>query len=126
MTQTATWVRLCRRWSSLVFREHFNKITPKVRSFRLLEESVELAQAEGATREEILIIVDQVMAKEPGNPFGELGGVLICAAAYASTRDMDMDFVFMSEFERIMDPAIMDRVRNRNLTGDKIGMRIDG
>lgn len=113
--------RLLRRWSLLVFRERDREIGPKIRALRLLEEAIELAQAEGVTMQEVGIVRDQVYAKPPGDPLQELGGVLICAVAHAAVRDWDHEEVFWAEFARIMDPELMEKVRRRNLEGDKIG-----
>lgn len=116
-----TWKRLCRRWSKLVFSDRFNEITPKIRMFRLVEEVFELAQAEGVTEAELDALKRQVYDKPANTPCNEFGGVLVCLAAYADTRHYDLEEAFWDEFERIMDPAMMEKVRRRNLEGDKIG-----
>lgn len=115
------WQRMVKRWSLLVFRERYTEITPKIRVLRVLEEAAELAQAEGVTEEEFDHIKRQVFGKPPGEWNKELGAVLICLAGYASTRNADLEWEFWNEFERIMDPGIMEKVRKRNLEGDKIG-----
>lgn len=115
------WTSLTMAWSKLVFRDQVQVLTPRVRAMRLLEEALELAQAEDVFLSEALIIINQVYEKPRGDPRKELGGVLITAAAYAATREWLLENVFIEEFTRIMDPTIMDRVRNRNLSGDKIG-----
>lgn len=121
--RTNVWTRLCLRWSKLVFQNHYAYITPKVRAMRLLEEALELAQAEDVTDKESTIILNQVYGKDKGDPRKELGGVLVCVAAYAGIKQYDLDNVFFDEFERIMSPEIMERVRTRNLEGDKIGLQ---
>lgn len=117
------WQRLARRWSQLVFGEHFDRITPKIRSLRLLEEAIELAQAEGVTIDEVEIVADQVYSKPIGNPKQEVGGVIVCLTNYADTRGYNIEEEFYTEYCRILDPKIMERVRTRNLAGDKIGMK---
>lgn len=91
--------------------------------FRLLEEVIELAQCEQVTLDEIHTVARQVYQKPPGLAWQELGGVMITLTAYAGTRDFDLEEAWLQEFERIMDPDIMARVRQRNLSGDKIGMK---
>lgn len=113
--------RLLGRWSNLVFGSI--KITPRIRAMRLLEEAYELAQAEGVSELECVIIRDQVYGKPAGEPRKELGGVLTTAFAYADCADFDSSDAFWTEFERIMDPAMMEKVRHRNLAGDKIGFK---
>lgn len=118
------WQTLARRWSQLVFGEHFERITPKIRSLRVLEEAMELAQSEGVTPEELQIIADQVYSKPVNpDPKKELGGVIVTLTNYADTRGYNLEESFYSEYCRILDPTIMARVRNRNLAGDKIGMK---
>lgn len=115
------WQRLVARWSVLVFGDRH--IHTSVRVLRLLEEVVELAQAEHVGPETVFAVVRQVYDRPRGVAAEELGGVTICLAAYAETAGMDLEEAFWDEFERIMDPAIMERVRERNLRGDKIGMQ---
>lgn len=109
------------RWSKLVFRERHIEITPKIRALRALEEMIELAQAEDITIEELNIIRDQVYNKPKGIALHELGGVMVTIAGYASTVKFGMDEAFWMEFQRMMDPVIIEKVRHRNLEGDKIG-----
>lgn len=117
------WSRVTMRWSQLVFGEKIQALTPKVRMLRLLEETLELAQAEGVNIGEVRLITDQVFKKPPGEPYKELGGVLVTMAVYAETKGYDIDCAFWDEFERIMDPVMMEKVRKRNLEGDKIGIK---
>lgn len=117
------WQQLCDNWSKLVFKERYKDITPKIRAFRALEEMLELAQAEDVTEEEVLIIVRQVYDKPKGEPHQELGGVVTCLAAYSATSGLDMEECFLKEYMRICDPAVMEKVRKRNLDGDKIGFK---
>lgn len=115
------WQRLVDRWTELVFRERYSEFNPKTRVLRLLEEVMELAQAENVTVEEAEIIKKQVWGRPTGEPNQELGGVMVCAAGYAAAAGLDLSKAFWSEMERIMDPVIMEKVRHRNLEGDKIG-----
>ncbi len=115
------WSKLMSRWSQLVFRDRYKDITPHIRSLRALEEMMELCQAEGVTAEEVYIIKNQVFSRPKGEVEQELGGVLTTISAYAATRYLNIEDIFYSEFTRIMDPVIMEKVRTRNLEGDKIG-----
>jgi NTP pyrophosphatase (non-canonical NTP hydrolase) len=90
---------------------------------RVVEEVLELAQAEAVTPAEITIILYQVYGKPEGALHQELGGVMTTLAAYAATANLDLETAFWDEFERIMDPQIMEKVRTRNLAGDKIGFK---
>lgn len=117
------WQRLCGRWSQLVFRERFEEVTPFIRVLRVLEEVLELSQAEGVSLNEALAILIQVYDRPKGTPQAELGGVAITLANYAESAGYDLEEAFWTEFERIMDPALMEKVRRRNLEGDKIGFK---
>jgi NTP pyrophosphatase (non-canonical NTP hydrolase) len=121
-----TWQRLVGRWTELVFRDRFAEVTPRIRVMRLLEEALELAQAEDVPVTDAIIILNQVYDRPKGEPSQELGGVVITLANYAETAGLDLEEAFYSEFTRIMDPAIMEKVRKRNLDGDKIGFAKPG
>lgn len=110
-------------WSRLVFQEHFEKLKPHVRAMRLLEEALELAQAEDVTSHEAEVILYQVYGKIKGMPHKELGGVLMTVAAYAGSRGYDLEQIFIEEFYRCMDPKVIQRVLERNLSGDKLGLK---
>jgi hypothetical protein len=116
------WSALAARWSYLVFGDKMHMLTPKVRCLRLLEEVIELCQSENVLSSEVQTVMQQVYSK-PKNPepLSELGGVMTTLAAYAGTTGYNIEEAFFNEFLRIMDPVIMDRVRHRNLSGDKIG-----
>lgn len=115
------WQSLADNWSKLVFKERYKDINPKIRALRALEEMMELSQAENVTEEEVLIILRQVYDKPKGDPHQELGGVMTCLAAYGATSGLDMEECFLAEYMRICDPVVMEKVRKRNLEGDKIG-----
>lgn len=121
------WQRLTWRWTELVFGDRIKEAsTPRVRVLRLLEEVLELTQAEAIPEADVLTVIRQVYDKPPGEPERELGGVMITAAGYADAAGYDLEEAFWSEFERIMDPVKIEKVRHRNLEGDKIGMRKPG
>lgn len=115
--------QLMARWSLYVFGEKNVEITPHIRALRLLEEVLELGQADGVTLREIATIIQQVYSKEPGERFQEAGGVATCLFAYCDVAGLNLEDVFFAEFGRIMNPAMMEKVRRRNLEGDKIGFR---
>ncbi|HYF06361.1 MAG TPA: hypothetical protein VD970_01985 [Acetobacteraceae bacterium] len=116
------WQDLAGAWSNLVFAGHLDRVTPKIRALRLLEEVLELCQAEAVTAEEAAIVARQVFSRPTGEAEQELGGVMTTLMAYAYTAERDCEAAWWREFRRIMDPAIMDKVRRRNLEGDKIGL----
>lgn len=71
------------------------------RNFRFLEEALELVQSLGCSRADALLLVDYVYGRPKGEPFQELGGVLITAAALANASGLDMDDAGAEELSRI-------------------------
>lgn len=120
------WQRLTQRWTHLVFdtpRTFQEATTPYVRALRAVEEVLELAQSLCITEDEIDTIKRQVYDKPPGVPCRELGGVLVTLCGVAESLHLDLEECFWAEFEVIMHPDKIAKVRHRNLHGDKIGMR---
>jgi hypothetical protein len=60
------------------------------RTHRFLEEALELAQANGCTREDALALVDYVYARPLGQPEQEVGGVMVTLAGLCSAMRIDM------------------------------------
>lgn len=71
------------------------------RNHRFLEESLELVQACGCTKEECLRLVDYVYNREEGHIPQEVGGVLVCLAALCEVHKVDMTVAGMNELHRI-------------------------
>lgn len=67
---------------------------PIERSYRFMEESVELAQAAGCSHERALELVEYVYGRPQGDTAKEVGDVLITLAALCNTFDIDMDDQF--------------------------------
>lgn len=60
------------------------------RNHRYLEESLELVQSLGATREECLQLVEYVYDRAAGEPSQEVGGSLLTLAALCSANGLEM------------------------------------
>jgi hypothetical protein len=111
------------RWQQLVFGKDQKRITAKIMSLRILEEAVELCQAHGWDGTAIEAVCDQVLIKPKGKPKQEFGGVMVTAIGYAAVSGIVADEAYWAEYERILDPKIMTQVRERNLNGDKLGLK---
>ena len=61
------------------------------RNHRFLEESLELAQACGATASECHQLVDYVFGRKVGEEHQEVGGVMVTLAALCNARNLDME-----------------------------------
>lgn len=77
------------------------------RLLRLLEETVELVQAEGLSGGEVRAIVSHVYANAPGEPFQEAGGVGLTLLAYCAIAGFSADAAEWAELDRVLsiDPA---------------------
>lgn len=84
-----------------------DSLTPTERATRVLEEVVELAQAEGVPRERALAVLDHVYGKAPGDPAQEVGGIGVTLLAYCAVREISADAEEVREIARVLaiDPA---------------------
>ena len=60
------------------------------RNHRFLEESLELVQSLGCTREEAHRMVDYVFGRAAGEPKQEFGGVMVTLAALCAPNGLDL------------------------------------
>ncbi len=74
---------------------------PRERAMRLLEEAIELAQAEGITERQVLNQVYHIFSRPAGEPTQEAGGVAVCLLAWCASRRQRFIDVTMAELERI-------------------------
>lgn len=90
-----SWLRACFPivvWSNRAERTH-----------RFLEEALELAQANGCSREDALALIDYVYARPIGTPDLEVGGVMVTLAALCSASEINMDEAGNGELKRNWD-----------------------
>jgi hypothetical protein len=71
------------------------------RNDRFTEESLELGQACGMTRDRVLMLVDYVYGRPVGEPAQEVGGVMVTLAALCLAHGMDMHEAAEVELARI-------------------------
>lgn len=76
-------------------------MTTRERAMRLLEEAIELAQAEGVTREQVDCQVAYTYSSKPGDPRQEASGVAICLYGWASAAGATLQEIGLAEMERI-------------------------
>lgn len=109
------------RWSRETFGDEVTR-DRKERVLRVLEEAIELAQAEGVTSEEAHRLVDYVLARPPGKAAQELGGVRLTLLIYASAAGFSADTAELAELERVLakDPEVF-RQRNREKRDAGVG-----
>lgn len=84
------------------------------RCFRFVEESMELAQSLGMTKEEALTMAEYTWGRPEGQPSQEVGGVMVCLAALCNTVGIDIMFEAWAELERVEQPEIMAKIRAKH------------
>lgn len=89
------------------------------RNFRFLEEALELVQANGATKEEALILVDYVFGREVGETVQEVGGVMVTLAALCNVLNINMESAYWQEHNRISRTEIIAKIRKKQETKPK-------
>lgn len=87
------------QWAKRTFGPVAMSIEERV--MRFFEEAVELAQAEGLSRDRLVAIVDHVYRKPPGDPAKEAGAVGVTLLAYCERRGLSADAEERREFDRI-------------------------
>lgn len=87
-------------WTRSTFGEA--TLCKEERVMRLLEEVVELAQAEGVPFEVVRRIAGHVYAKPPGRAEQEVGGITITLAAYCGVTGLSAEECEKKEFARVL------------------------
>lgn len=81
------------------------------RTHRFLEEALELAQAQGCSREHAHALVEYVYGRPEGDPEVEVGGVMVTLAGLCSAAGIMMDQAGDRELER--NWARIDNIRRK-------------
>lgn len=87
------------------------------RNHRFLEESLELVQAAGCTKEEALKLVDYVFGREIGELEQEVGGVMNTLAALCNAHGIDMMLAGEIEVDRCWTKV--DKIRAKQAAKPK-------
>lgn len=89
-----------RKWMLACFGEAIS--ADKIeRNHRFIEEALELVQAAGCTASEAHQLVDYVFNRPVGDPFQEVGGVMVTLAALCSAQAIDMEDAAENELARV-------------------------
>lgn len=89
-----------RKWMLACFGEEIS--ADKIeRNHRFIEEALELVQATGCTVSEAHQLVDYVFNRPVGDPFQEVGGVMVTLAALCSAQAIDMEGAATNELARV-------------------------
>lgn len=100
MAEVNDWQVRVRRWLLACFGQAIASDKTE-RNHRFVEESLELVQSLGATKEECLQLVNYVFDRSVGNPAQEVGGVMTTLAALCLANGLDMHDCGEKELLRI-------------------------
>lgn len=87
------------------------------RNHRFLEESLELVQSLGCTRDEAMDLVDYVYGRPVGDPPSEVGGVTVTLAALCNASGVDIATQAETELARIWTKV--EQIRRKQATKPK-------
>ncbi len=100
------------RWLTSCFGEAIAGDTME-RNHRFLEESLELAQANGATAAEAHALVDYVFGRPVGEKAQEAAQALITLTALCHAASIPLSQATAAEMARITQPDVMARIREK-------------
>ena len=83
----------------------------KERAARMVEEAIELAQAEGLWLDETSTIMTRVYSRPTGETKQELGGLMVTTLALCAGLKIDLIAVTIDEIERIEKPEVIAKIR---------------
>lgn len=102
------------------------KITPVVaiatRARRFLEEAVELVQALGLTKDDVLRVVDYVYGRPVGEVENEIGGVGMTLLPLCEALDISAEQCFRRELARVSTPEMIAHVKARQVEKAEAGL----
>jgi len=81
------------------------------RGFRFFEEALELVQANGMTKAQVLELVEYTYGREVGLVSKEIPQVLLTLSALASAHDVSLDYVTEKELTRIWDTNLIKKIQ---------------
>lgn len=90
-----------------------DSMLPQQRAFRFIEEALELVQAVGTTKEDVLRLVAYVYSRPVGNVEQEIGGVAVTLCGVAISHRVWMDVCAVRELERCVENT--EKIRAKDL-----------
>jgi hypothetical protein len=106
--KVAEWMKVC--FGVTVARDRVE------RNYRFFEESTELVQSLGMTREECVIMVNYVYDRPVGDPVQEVGGVEVTLAALCDANAILKERAGDDELERISHIDVINKIRAKQST----------
>lgn len=102
LAELASFQSRVAQWLCACFAPHA-ALDRAERTHRFLEEALELAQANGCSRDDALALVTYVYDRPVGRPEDEVGGVMVTLAGLCAASDIDMGESGERELERNWD-----------------------
>ncbi len=94
------------------------------RALRFGEESLELIEALGVTKDQAIALVNQVFDKgAPGEKMQELGGVCVTLASLCNVAKLDANLAYEIEFARCERPEIIAKIQEKHRTKAVVSAR---
>lgn len=115
---SATFQLRVKFWMSQCFGEKISA-DKQERNFRYCEESLELVQAGGMTKEQVLRMVDYTYSRPVGVIEQEVGGVRVTLAALCNAHQIEEQVEAENELQRINQPEIMVKIRAKQAAKPK-------
>lgn len=94
------------------------------RGDRVLEEVLELLQSGGYDFNRIPYMMDYVNSRPAGDPHQELGGVMVCLAAYAGSAGLNMETAQWDEYNRIVEKVELIAAKDERKKGMVFGTHL--
>lgn len=99
-------------WLEECFGESNDPLRKERRMHRFVEESIELAQALGCSKEDFLKLVDYVFGRAVGEPKQEVGGVMLTLVGVCVANCFDMMECGETELARVWTKVEAIRAKN--------------
>lgn len=115
--------KLATAWCKSCFGEAILK-DKKERSYRFLEEAIELAQACSCDEEQAHELVKYVFSRPAGVPYREIGGVMVTLAVLCETMFESMEEAGIAELARNIENT--EKIRVKGLAKRTVGPSIPG
>jgi hypothetical protein len=94
------------------------------RAMRVLEEALELAQAEGLGVVDVQRLTERVFSRPVGEPGQEGAGVAVTLFAWASSAGASVEALMREELARIEHPAMVERIRKKQAEKQAAGVGV--
>lgn len=98
-------------WCIACFGEQVT-VDKQERGYRFTEESLELAQATGITKDEVLELVNLVFSKPVGEPKQEIGGTAVTLFALGTSHGLNVNDCADEELSRVW--RNIDKIRAKH------------